>query len=192
MPTGEWYTIPMSSQENLIPGPIAPFWQGFDRVTMPALHRLNILNDTRAWHIQSINPDLVDLDLASVTSTAANPDNVPLYDQDRSLIHAAAAHTPQLPGGRREYSVFKIARDVREFDLFTGYVSRRLSDSGVIKAELIKYPAPGPYFRMLNATPGTYTIHFAVNNAGEQLPIEFVESGRLGKKHDRRPEVPLR
>ena len=169
---------------DLKPRSISPYYQVADCLMTPVMYVLgdfkaDSLQHTHPWHIQVVDPKLINLDLA--TPAAQGDDNSHFDKSDSFLFHAP------IFGGWKKYSIYEAPTSNNE-PFYIGFTQKNL-DGTYQKSSIIKLPIYDGRIRMLNGPSKYTTIFFAVNKDGQQLPIKKIGKGTLGSGAD--TEIPL-
>lgn len=127
--------------------------------------RPDSIQETHPWHVQDIDPALIDPEL-SVTVTGSPLETMKAH-------YGFLFHMPII-GGWKQYTLFEAA----EQRFHIGWASRVRNK--LAQAAIHRLPLFDGHVRMLNGPEGSETEFFAVNPDGEQIELAATGSGVLG------------
>lgn len=157
------------SERGLRPEPLGMPSRAADSLMRPLMVALggfkpDSIQETHPWHVQTVDPDLVNPDLSVCVTGACEK----IRGHKLFLFHAP------IFGGWRNYTLFEAGQE--EFHI--GWVSR--VNGELFQAAVNRMALTDGRVRMLNGSEGSETEFFAVSPEGEQVELHVAGSGVLG------------
>lgn len=158
------------ANQSLRPSPIPRPLEAVDALMRPVMYglggfRADSVQETHPWHIQDIDPELVDSELSVLVKGNAAEN---MRSHNLFLFHAP------ILGGWTHYTLLRAA----EMEFHVGWISRVRGK--LAQAAVHRLPLTDGAVRMLNGPAESETHFFAVNTTGDQIAIENAGEGELG------------
>jgi len=153
----------------LEPKPLSRPLKAVDTLLQPVMYTLggfksDSIQETHPWHIQEIDPELVNPELSVVIKGSA---------EERMNSHKLFLFHAPILGGWRHYTLLEA-----EEEFHIGWVARvrgKLAQAAVHRLRI-----DNSQVRMLNGPEGSETEYFAVSPNGTQSNLDMAGAGILG------------
>lgn len=158
------------TEHSLEPLPMPKTFQVADTLMRPIMYTLggfkpDSIQETHPWHVQNIDPTLVDPELSTVMKGNSEEK---LNSHQLFLFHVPALN------GWKHYTLLESAED--EFHI--GWISR--ARGKLAQAAIHRLRIDDGHIRMLNGPGDSEAELFAVDTKGKQIGIKTAGDGVLG------------
>ena len=136
--------------------------------------KFDSIQETHPWHIQKVNPNKIDLRLA--TQFYKGNDSSRFLKRNLFLFHAP------LLGGWKNYSVFEVCQSSK-LPFYIGWIGHNDKDRKD-RAYIQRLPIHNSKIRLLNGTSFYTNAFFAFDTKGKQVILKRISEGKLGTNKD--------